>query len=99
MSYYLKWQQLCLSIRRKSLIPRVYMLLIGCLKPKIHNLFRTRMISIPNFLSLMRFPLALVFLQENRLYRIIAIILALITDGLDGFIARRYKTANRLGTL
>jgi CDP-diacylglycerol---glycerol-3-phosphate 3-phosphatidyltransferase len=57
------------------------------------------MILIPNLLSLMRFPLALIFLQENPFYRTIAIILALVTDGLDGFIARRYKITNRLGTV
>jgi CDP-diacylglycerol---glycerol-3-phosphate 3-phosphatidyltransferase len=57
------------------------------------------MLTLPNFLSLLRLPLAFVFLQENPFYRAAAIILALITDGLDGFIARRYKLVNRVGTL
>lgn len=57
------------------------------------------MFNIPNMLSLLRLPLAFVFLQESPFYRAAAIILALITDGLDGFIARRYNMTNRLGTL
>jgi len=57
------------------------------------------MLTLPNFLSLLRLPLAFIFLQENPFYRALAIILALITDGLDGFIARRYKMVNRVGTL
>lgn len=57
------------------------------------------MFTLPNLLSLMRLPLAFVFLQHSPMHRAIAIILALITDGLDGFIARRYKMTNRLGTI
>ena len=57
------------------------------------------MLSVPNFLSILRFPLALFFLQANPFYRLLAIVLAMLTDGLDGFIARRYQLTSRLGTL
>ena len=57
------------------------------------------MYLIPNFLSILRFPLALVFLQDNPFYRVLAIGLAMLTDGLDGFIARRYHLTSRLGTI
>lgn len=57
------------------------------------------MFTFPNMLSMLRFPLALFFLQSNPLYRLLAIVAALITDGLDGFIARRYNQTGRIGTL
>lgn len=57
------------------------------------------MFNLPNLISISRIPLALCFLQENPLYRTIALLVALITDGLDGYIARRYGQTSRLGTL
>lgn len=57
------------------------------------------MLTIPNFISLLRIPLALVFLLENPFYRAAAIIAALLTDGLDGFVARQFKQKGRIGTL
>lgn len=57
------------------------------------------MFTIPNFLSLLRIPLAMAFFQHNPLYRAIAIILALASDGLDGYLARRYNQSSKLGTL
>jgi len=57
------------------------------------------MLNIPNFLSLMRMPLALIFLQANPSYRALAILIAMSTDYFDGFIARKYNLVNRLGTL
>jgi len=57
------------------------------------------MLTLPNILSLMRLPLAFVFLQENPFYRALAIVLAMATDGLDGFVARRYSLVNRVGTV
>jgi CDP-diacylglycerol--glycerol-3-phosphate 3-phosphatidyltransferase len=57
------------------------------------------MFNLPNFLSLLRLPLAFIFLQQDTSFRALAVILALITDGLDGFIARRYGMVNRIGTL
>jgi CDP-diacylglycerol--glycerol-3-phosphate 3-phosphatidyltransferase len=57
------------------------------------------MLNISNILSLLRAPLALVFLQENPFYRMAALLLALVTDGLDGFLARRWKHSTQLGAI
>lgn len=57
------------------------------------------MMNVSNILSLLRAPLALVFLQENPVYRMIALTLALVTDGLDGFLARRWKHSTQLGAI
>ncbi len=57
------------------------------------------MFNIPNILSLCRLPLAFIFLKENIMLRLLALILAMISDGLDGYLARRYKIITRLGTL
>lgn len=54
--------------------------------------------TIPNCISLLRIPLAFLFLQQNVFYRFLAIIIAMITDALDGFIARRTKCCTRVGT-
>jgi CDP-diacylglycerol---glycerol-3-phosphate 3-phosphatidyltransferase len=56
------------------------------------------MFTLPNFITLLRFPLALVFLQDNPFYRAIAILMAMLSDGLDGYIARRYGKISRVGT-
>lgn len=56
------------------------------------------MLTLPNFITLLRFPLALAFLQDNPLYRAIAVLLAMLSDGLDGYIARRYGKISRFGT-
>lgn len=57
------------------------------------------MLTIPNFISFLRLPLAFLFLKQNVTIRLVAIILAMVTDGLDGFLARRYKLSSRFGTL
>lgn len=57
------------------------------------------MFTLPNLLSLLRFPLALVFLKHDIIYRSIALVVAMISDGLDGFLARRYKLSSRFGTI
>lgn len=57
------------------------------------------MFNLPNLLSLSRIPLALLFLQSNPLFRALAIIAAMLTDGMDGFIARRSGQSTRLGTV
>lgn len=56
-------------------------------------------LSVPNFLSLLRIPFALVFLQENVLLRALAIVLAMLSDSLDGYIARKYRMITPLGRL
>jgi CDP-diacylglycerol---glycerol-3-phosphate 3-phosphatidyltransferase len=57
------------------------------------------MFNFPNLLSLLRIPLALVFLQPHPLYRALAILGAMLTDCMDGFIARRSGKSTRIGTL
>lgn len=52
-----------------------------------------------NFLSLIRGFLVIFFLTENVYYRSLAIVLAMVTDILDGFIARRWNYTSRLGTI
>lgn len=60
---------------------------------------RMPMFSIPNLLSLSRIPLAFIFLSDNPLYRTIALLLALLSDILDGYIARKYNLSSKLGTI
>lgn len=55
--------------------------------------------TLPNLISLLRIPLALAFLQEQPLVRAGAILLAMLSDGLDGYFARRYSKSSRFGTL
>ena len=54
--------------------------------------------QLPNLLSLLRFPAALLFLQDDPWFRLIAIFTAMLTDFFDGFFARRYGVVNKLGT-
>jgi CDP-diacylglycerol--glycerol-3-phosphate 3-phosphatidyltransferase len=56
------------------------------------------MLTLPNCISLLRIPLAFLFLKQNVFYRLLAILISMLTDGLDGFIARRTKSCSRLGT-
>lgn len=53
---------------------------------------------LPNFITFLRLPLALAFLQENPTWRTIALLLAMLSDCLDGYIARRYNARSRFGT-
>lgn len=57
------------------------------------------MLSLSNSLSLLRAPLAFLFLLENTTLRIVAIVLAMLTDSIDGYIARRRQTVTRLGAI
>lgn len=56
------------------------------------------MITFPNFLSFLRIPLALAFLQPHVEWRILAILGSMLTDFMDGFLARRYNMCSRVGT-
>lgn len=57
------------------------------------------MLTLPNLLSLARIPLALAFLQEHTHIRFIAVVLAMLTDSLDGMLARRTRQATQFGAM
>ena len=57
------------------------------------------MLSASNSLSFIRAPLAFLFLQESPTLRITAIILAMITDSIDGYLARRSQSVSRFGAI
>jgi CDP-diacylglycerol--glycerol-3-phosphate 3-phosphatidyltransferase len=54
---------------------------------------------IPNSLSLLRLPLAFLFLSENPMVRCGAIILAMASDILDGYVARCYQQTSQFGAI
>jgi len=55
------------------------------------------MINPSNALSCLRLPLAFCFLIENSIVRLLVVLLAMITDIIDGYLARRYKYTSKLG--
>ena len=57
------------------------------------------MINISNSLSFIRAPLALLFLLSNPSLRLLAIVLAMITDSIDGYLARRYRSVSKFGAI
>lgn len=57
------------------------------------------LLTLPNLISFSRIPLALLFLQDNPAWRLFAIILALLSDGLDGYLARRQSMTSKFGAL
>lgn len=54
-------------------------------------------LTISNFLSLLRCPLAFLLLNTNPFFRCLAIFLAMATDGLDGYLARKYRKTSQVG--
>ena len=57
------------------------------------------MLTASNSLSFVRAPLAFLFLQENPTLRLTAILLAMITDSVDGYLARRSQSVSRFGAI
>ncbi len=57
------------------------------------------MLSLSNTLSLLRAPLALALLVDSTPIRLSAIFLAMCTDCLDGYLARRRRTASQFGAI
>lgn len=57
------------------------------------------MLNFSNVLSLSRAAFALIFLQSNLFLRFFAILFAMVTDWLDGFLARRQGTTTQFGAI
>jgi len=57
------------------------------------------MLTLSNGLSFFRAPLALLFLQENPSWRLAAVFLAMLTDSIDGYLARRNRSTSRFGAI
>lgn len=56
-------------------------------------------VNLANLLSFLRIPLAFAFLYEDRSVRLIAVLLAWVTDVLDGFVARRLGQPTKFGKI
>lgn len=57
------------------------------------------MFTFSNFLSFIRAPLALLFLQKSIPIRVSATILAMISDSIDGYFARKNKSVSKFGAI
>lgn len=57
------------------------------------------LLTISNSLSFIRAPLAFLFLLESTPLRLLAILLAMITDSIDGYLARRSRSTSRFGAI
>lgn len=57
------------------------------------------MLTLSNSLSFLRAPLAFLFLLDNVPCRLIAIFLAMLTDSIDGYLARKRQTTTQFGAI
>lgn len=57
------------------------------------------MLSLSNSLSFLRAPLAFLFLIDNTSCRLLAIFLAMLTDSIDGYLARKRHTTTQFGAI
>lgn len=57
------------------------------------------MLSLSNALTLLRLPAALLFMVDSIPVRLGAIVLAMLSDGLDGYFARKNETVSQLGAV
>lgn len=57
------------------------------------------MLNPPNSLTILRGPLALLFIIDNTMLRVSIIILAMLTDSIDGYLARRYRYTSKFGAI
>lgn len=57
------------------------------------------MFTLSNCLTFARFPLAFLFAYGTPMAKLWAVLLAMFTDSIDGFIARRSHTATRFGAV
>lgn len=57
------------------------------------------MVTLSNSLSFLRAPLALLFLQGSPVLRLLAVFLAMATDCIDGYLARKYRSVSQFGAV
>ena len=57
------------------------------------------MFTLSNILTLLRIPAAFMFIVDNVAVRLAAIALAVVSDLLDGYIARKHGTVSQLGAM
>ncbi len=57
------------------------------------------MITVSNSLSFLRAPLSFLFLQASPSIRVLAVALAMLTDCIDGYLARRTQSTSRFGAI
>lgn len=55
------------------------------------------MINVSNVLSFLRVPFAFLFLVESSSLRCFAVVLAMITDSVDGYLARKRNVVTKFG--
>lgn len=58
-----------------------------------------RVLLLPNLVSLLRIPLSLLLLFPSTTVRLLTLSVALLTDGLDGYLARRFNQQTKLGAI
>jgi len=58
-----------------------------------------KVLTLPNFITFLRAPLALLFIIDDNYLRLVVILLAMITDSIDGFIARKYHCNSKFGAI
>lgn len=57
------------------------------------------MLTISNGISFIRGPLAFLFLIKSPTIRLVAILAAMLSDSVDGYLARRYQATSRFGAI
>ncbi len=57
------------------------------------------MFTVSNSLSFIRIPLAFVFMLDSPYLRFAAVVLAMVTDSIDGYLARRSQSVSRFGAV
>lgn len=57
------------------------------------------MIIASNILTLIRGPMAFLFLFHNPMIRLATLITAMVTDSIDGYIARKWRATSRFGAI
>ena len=57
------------------------------------------MLTLSNALTLLRLPAAFLFIVDSVAVRLLAIVLAMLSDTLDGYFARKNKTVSQLGAI